>query len=118
MNGPEQIQDSFEQQLTRAMRRVEPPAHLAGTVMQRAAGEIRPPARVVAVPSRWRTLQMWAAGAVAAMVIAGAGVQHVHRRRERAEATRQFEVATQIEQQALEHTREQIERAGVSLEPQ
>jgi len=118
MNGPDKDEDQFELELTRAMRRVEPTAGFADAVMRRAASDARPPARVLSMPTRWRTLQVWAAGAVAATLLVSVGVERVHHHRERAEATRQFEVATQIEQQALNRTREKLSRSGISLEPQ
>ena len=58
---------------------------------------------------------MWAAGAVAATLVIGVGAERMHHHQERAEATRQFEVATQIEQQALDRTREKLSRSGISL---
>ena len=128
MTGPEEQQTNFErhdfeqhdfeQKLMRAMRRVNPPANFANAVMQRAQSEAQPRARVLAMPTRWRTMQAWAAGAVAATLLLGIGAQHMHHERERAQATRNFEVATQIEQQALEHTREKLSRSGISLDSQ
>ena len=122
MNGPEQHDeqiDQFEQQLIRAMRHAEPAPGFADAIMRRAASDARPPARVLNMPTRWRTLQTWAAGAVAAALLVGVGVQqHLHHRQERNEATRQFEMATQIEQQALDRTRDKLSRSGISLEPQ
>ena len=63
---------------------------------------------------RWRAV---ASGAVAACLLAGFfGAEEVHQRRERvhaAAANQQFETATRITNQALEHTREQLRRAGV-----
>ena len=84
MNGPENnfdqpdhLQDQLEVQLTRAMGRVDPPAGFADTLMQRAAREDRPSARVLPMPTRWRTLQMWGGGAVAATLIGVVGVQQI-----------------------------------------
>ena len=121
MTGPEnkfQDFDDFERQLTHAMRRVDPPANFADTLLQRAAADARPPARVLSMSSGWRAAQAWAAGAVAATLLIGFGAQQFHHRRESAEATRQFEVATQIEQQALDKTREKLSRSGISIDAQ
>ncbi len=121
MNGPkyldEEQPDEFEQKLTQAMRHAVPSASFADAVMQRVASDVKPPARVLPMPTRWRTMQAWAAGAVAATLLVGVAVQQMHRRQERAQATRQFEIATQIEQQALDRTREKLSRSGISLEP-
>jgi hypothetical protein len=56
--------------------------------------------------------------ATAALVLLGVvGGERVHERHVReAEATQQFETATRITDQALEHARQQLARAGVSLE--
>ena len=131
MNGPNEKQifefdeygeltaedQAFEQELVRAMRhRAEPPAGFADTIMGRAEAGDRPPARVVAMPGRWKAAQTWAAGAIAAGLVVGLGIQTAHRHHERTEATHQFDVATQIEQQTLERTREKLARQGISLE--
>ena len=124
MNGPEyqqanlDRQDDFEHQLKRAMGRVDAPQGFADALLMRAANETRPSARLFAMPNRWRTMQMWAAGALAATLLIGVSVQQMHHHQERAEATRQFEVATQIEQQALDRTREKLSRSGIFLDQQ
>ncbi len=124
MNGPQQDQDQieqfnhFEQEFTRVMRPAEPPANFTNAVLERAMNDARPPARVLSMQSRWRATQTWAAGAVAAALLVGVGLQQFHHRQERAKATREFEVAAQIEQQALDKTRERLSRSGISLESQ
>lgn len=121
MIGPEknfEDPNEFERQLARAMRRVEAPANFTEAVLRRASANVRPPARVLTMSSGWRAAQAWAAGAVAATLLIGFGAQQFHHHRESAEATRQFEVATQIEQQALNKTREKLSRSGITLEAQ
>jgi len=69
----------------------------------------------------WSLPRSWfgvAAFATAALLLIGVvGGERVHQRHLReAEATQQFETATRITDAALQHTREQLARAGVSLE--
>jgi hypothetical protein len=126
MNGPEGDWNSevevdaelaaFEERLAVAMRRVDAPAGFGQAVMQRVEANERSAARILAMPRRWSVPQAWAAGAIAAALLVGVGLQTVHRHQEKSVATRQFDVATQIEQQALEHTREQLSRNGISLD--
>lgn len=123
MSGPERFEQqhdaelaAFEQQLMRAMKRTEAPASLADTVLARAQANEQPPARVLEMKSRWKLPQTWAVGAIAAALLVALGIPSYRQHEERVEATRQFEVATQIEQQALERTRQQLSRAGISLD--
>jgi hypothetical protein len=62
----------------------------------------------------------WMGGALAAALVIGVfTAEQVHDRRERrAMADQQFQTATQIENQALEHTRELLARKGISLDQQ
>lgn len=125
MNQPEELLTKFEQELTQAMRAVDPPAGFADRIMARTQAQEQPRARVLRMPSRGR---FWMnSGAIAAMVLAGAffGEQsHLRHERERAEqaqrqteqaqqAQRQFETAMQITDQTLEQVQLQLRQAGV-----
>jgi hypothetical protein len=114
VNQHEEPFTQFEQELTQAMRAVDPPEGFAGRVLARAQASVRPRARVLTMPRRW---QSWATGAIAAALLAGVFVGdqvHVRRQRERAElAQRQFEAGMRITDEALQHTREQLAQAGV-----
>jgi hypothetical protein len=112
----------FEKKLSNAMRRVNAPDDLAKYLM--AATEVRAERHLPRSErkNRWTWLMpnanAWFGTAVAAMLllIAFTGIQ-VHQRHERRErAEQQFETATRITDQALEHTREQLQRAGVPLD--
>lgn len=104
--------DAFEQALAKALQRVDAPEGFAGRVMERAFA--RTPKMVVMPKPR-----AWVGGAIAAVLVLGAfGAEQVHVRREReraALATRQFEAATRITDQALRQTREQLRQAGLNL---
>jgi hypothetical protein len=117
LNQPEELNDGgesfaeLERYLAEAMRRVDAPEGFADRVMARtrpAPGK----AKILRMPVRTRA---WVTGAIAAMLLAGVLVgDQVHARRERAEeAQRQFEAGMRITDAALEHTREQLQRAGV-----
>jgi len=115
VNQPEELLTKFEQELTQAMRAVDPPAGFAERTMARAQAQEQPRARVLHMPSRGR---FWMnGGAIAAMVLAGAffGEQtHVRHERERAElAQRQFETAISITDQTLEQVHLQLQQEGV-----
>jgi hypothetical protein len=107
--------DAFEVQLTQALRRVDAPEGFAARVMGRTSS----PAKVVTMRSRFATLRIrtWVGGAIAAMLALGVfGVEQAHVRHEREQAAlaqQQFETATRITDQALEHAREQLARAGI-----
>lgn len=111
--------NDFEQQLTKALQRVDAPETLVESVMLRVNAE-----RVVApVKPKWswsisRPLFGAMSFATAALLLVGViGGERLHERHLReAAATQQFETATRITDQALEHAREQLARAGVSLE--
>ncbi|HEX4155194.1 MAG TPA: hypothetical protein VHY48_06240 [Acidobacteriaceae bacterium] len=132
MNGPEENAEIFENEqertryaevelaLHRGMSRVDAPAGFADRMMERAerAGSQKRSrhAKILTMPMRqWR---VWAAGAVAAVIVLGAlQGERVHQEHERrAQAQRQFVIAERITDQTLEHTRQQLERAGVSLD--
>ena len=118
--GPE-----FDEVLASALKRVDAPegfvarmVELAGTDARVAAGHGK--TRILAFPRR----PVWATGAIAAGLIVGAlTVGQVHERREQAarveaqrmQAEKDFETASRIEDATLEHTREQLARAGVQL---
>ncbi len=115
----------FEKSLTKAMRRVDAPETLMRSVMLQVVTE-----RVAALthvskarhgaPRVWVWSRAWfgaAAFATALLLVSVVGGERVHQRHMReAEATQQFETATRITDRALEHAREQLARAGVSLE--
>jgi hypothetical protein len=114
---------AFEAQLQRAMQRVDAPPELMAFLQKAAAVKreqqlpwlARQHRWAFVTPAAWRGL---AGSLVAAALVLGVSVDalHVHRQHERTEATRQFELAQQIEQQALSHTREQLREAGVDLQ--
>jgi len=116
--------DHFELALTRAMRRVEAPAGFAERVMAEAASRPAHDDETVmnGAPRGVRVFVMprpkvWLSGAIAAALVAGVFVaQDVHQRHEREVANRQFALSMQIEERAMEHTRQQLEKAGVPLE--
>ena len=107
--------DALEVQLTQALRPVDAPEGFAARVMERTGSS----AKVVAIRPRFATLRVrtWAGGAIAAMLALGVfGAEQAHVRHEREQAAlaqQQFETATRITDQALEHAREQLARAGV-----
>jgi hypothetical protein len=114
----------FELKLSKAMRRVHAPDDLAKFLM--AATEVQAERHLPRSERKHRwaffvprpQAAAWMAGALAAVVVVGvfAG-DHAYRQHERSvQATQQFETATRITDQALEHTREQLARAGISLD--
>jgi len=109
----EMNRDEFDEELARMLPRVDAPLGFAAKVV--AAAEPPKKARLFAFPR----VPVWATGAIAAGVIVGAlavGDVHLKHEQQRAEAQREFETATQITDRVLEHTREQMAKAGVSLE--
>ncbi len=116
LNNPGESFEELERHLARAMRRVDAPEGFADRVMERAKAEGPAKAKVLMMPSRQR---YWVGTAVAAALLAGVFVgdqQYDRRRQERAEvAQKQFEAGMQITDRALEHTRQQLERAGVQV---
>lgn len=114
---------AFEQQLQQAMSRVNAPASLEVALMNMAEAETERENRQKAEHKRSRILafprmRLWYGGAVAAVLAVGVvsleGV-HVHRERERAVATQQFEEAQQITDRTLEETRERLASKGIYL---
>jgi type VI protein secretion system component VasF len=116
VNQPEDPLTQFEQELTLAMRGVDPPEGFAERVMARAQASEQPRAKIFAMPRR---LPLWTSGAIAAAVLLGVffGVQtHLRHQREQVEvAQQQFELAMRITDRTLEHTRQQLQRAGVCV---
>jgi negative regulator of sigma E activity len=134
-DGPKLVTElkasEFEEQLARALRRVEAPEGFAVRVMERVSanpthddGAVMNGApetevsRVVMMQPRrgmWR-MQAWMGGAVAAVLALGVfGAEQVHQRREQARANEQFAVAVSVTDRALAQTREQLQRAGLKL---
>lgn len=120
-NDPGPMTEDFaplEYELRNALRPVDPPAGFADRVIARARAEapVAPkPARILAFPSL--RSRVWIPSAIAAMllvVVAGEQVQqHMEQRRKAEEAQKQFETALQVTDDALDHARQQLERAGI-----
>jgi hypothetical protein len=115
--------DRFEQALRKALRPVDAPETLARFLM--AAAEVEAerelPRRERKRRWAWSVSHGWFGAAsfatAALLLVVVLGGERLHQRHLReAEATREFETATRITDQALEHAREQLARAGVSLE--
>jgi len=108
--------EELERYLSQAMRRVDAPEGFADRVMERTKAAAPAKAKVLVMPSRPR---LWVGSAIAAALLMGvfAGDQQYDRhQREKAEvAQKQFEAGMQITDRALEHTRDQLERAGVMV---
>lgn len=116
-NRPDESFAELEQELTQALRRVDAPAGFAERTMARvqpAAGT--PRGKLLTMPGR---LRVWAGGAIAAALVAGAFAgQQVHERHERQKAAlaeQQFETAMRITDQTLDHVRLQLQQAGVPV---
>ena len=115
MNEREGQFDEFEQRLTEAMRPVDAPAGFVERTMARAQSKPHVQARVVMMRRR----NAWAVGTIAAALLFGVVLgehEHVRRQQERAAAAQQqFEAAMRITDRTLQHTREQLQRAGIEL---
>jgi hypothetical protein len=116
LHHPEESFADLEHNLTRGLRHVDPPAGFADRVMARAQASA-PPAKVVVMKPRPR---VWASGALAATLLLAALVtQQTHARHERQEqaerAQQQFDAGIRITGDTLEHVRQQLQEAGVSL---
>ena len=127
---PDARDTAFERELTQAFARVDAPATLQKRLLLAAEAEARQKRREKRVlwfkprTSRSSVLvmprgQALVGGAIAAVLVLGTigSVEAIHLQnvRRQEEATRQFAQAEQIRTRALEHAREQLERAGVSL---
>ena len=125
MNESKDQRNEFEKALTRALRPVNPPERIAHFLALAAEVEAERTLPRRERSHRWAWFvpqtQRWfgAAGfALAALLLVGvfAG-ENVHQRHQReALATQQFEAASRITDRTLQHTREQLQRAGVPLE--
>ncbi len=118
----------FEQALQKAMRRVNAPETLAAFLATAAEAEehrqrsgsgwLRPNrGGVVYVPPKPRR---WAVGALAAallLAVLGTGAWRLQRERARqiALANQQFTAAVRVTDEALQQTREQLQRTGLNL---
>lgn len=115
LNQPDETFAEFEQHLSVALKRVDAPVGFADRVMERARAAKPAGAKVVTMRPR----RVWASGAVAAVMVIGVFVgeqTHLRHERERAElAQRQFDTAMRITDQTLEHVREQLQQAGVTV---
>jgi len=137
VDSPEEMKENeaiekLEAQLKKALERVDAPPTLIQFLEtaieaqehQKRTGKLwfRPKrgGLLLVMPKPWRWMMSpWAGGAVAALLVAGVFMtgEHVHRMHERqAEATQQFEQATQITDRALERAREKMRKAGVNLD--
>ena len=121
MNKPEDLKSSldeqkFEVELVRMMRRVDPPTGFAERVMVRVTAAAQTRTKVMVMRPRSR---VWFSGAIAAALLVGIFfTEQTHLRREReqvAQAQSQFEAGIEITDRALEHTRRQLQRAGVGV---
>jgi hypothetical protein len=124
--------DPFEAKLRKALERVDAPPTLIKFLEtaieaeehQKRTGKLwfRPKRGgfLLVMPKPWRWMMSpWAGGAVAALLVAGVFLtgEHVHQVHvKQAEATQQFEQATQITDRALERAREKMRKAGVNLD--
>jgi hypothetical protein len=120
-NPPGQMTEDFtdlERQLRQALRPVDPPAGFADRVIARTRTDS------ASKPKRARILtfpavrsRVWIGSAVAAMLLVGVAGEQAHvrmeQRRKAEEVQKQFETALQVTDRALEHTRQQLERAGI-----
>jgi hypothetical protein len=112
---PDELNTEFERNLAQALRPVDAPEGFADRVMARAQGSTPGAAKVIRMPLRTR---MWATGAIAAALVAGVFAEqtHVRHQREKAElAQQQFEAAMRITDQTLDHVKQQLQQAGVSI---
>jgi hypothetical protein len=114
-NQPDESFVELERRLKLALRPVDPPEGFADRVMERGRTAKPGGAKVVTMAPR----RVWASGAIAAALMAGAFVgeqTHLRHERERAEqAQRQFDTAMRITDQTLEHVRLQLQQAGVTV---
>ena len=124
--------DLFEAKLRKALERVDAPPTLRAFLEtaieaqehQRKTGKLwfapKRGGKLLVLPKPWRwVMSPWAGGAVAALLVAGVfatGVRVHEEHVKQAQATQQFEQATQITDRALEHAREKLRKAGVNLE--
>jgi hypothetical protein len=117
--------NDFEKRLAKAMRRVDAPPDVARFLARVAEAEkerVLPRSRranrwVFFTPHLVPHMAPWLGGAVAALLVVGVfGAEQIHVRQQRERAERNFELSERITQQTLEHTREQLQRAGIALD--
>jgi len=112
------VQDEFEQELTRRMRRVDPPEGFMERLMERAESDAPVKARVLTMPRRM-VFRAWVGGAIAAMLVTGIFIgEQAHVRseeRKQAAAQQQFETAMRATDHALDQTRASLQKAGLTL---
>lgn len=115
MNQPDEWNTEFEENLTQALRPVDPPEGFADRVVARSQSAPGL-AKVIRMPLRTRA---WASGAIAATLFVGVflgGQAHVREQKRKAEqAQQQFDAAMRITDQTLDHVRAQLQQAGVSM---
>jgi len=106
----------FEEKLGRALERVDAPAGFADRVMERVEAEPAA-AKVLPMSTRMRgRMRMYAAAAMVLMSVAvGQRAYEERQERKREQAEQQFEKAMMVTDRALEHTREQLARAGLNM---
>lgn len=103
----------MNEELKRALRRVEPPAGFVERVLERAARRDASNGRLDRRPSqdaRGRAMALWAAAAMLAVAVT-AGVWHraeQRRQAEGAEARRQVLLSLQIASEKLQHVRAEV----------
>ena len=117
----DEVQDEFELELTRRMRRVDPPEGFMERLLERAeAGTPSRAARSTVLTMPRRTVfRAWVGGAIAAALVTSVfvGEQAHVRSQERKEAVarQQFETAMRVTDRALDQTRASLQRAGFTL---
>ncbi len=125
--------DPFEQQLARALRRVDVRADtarkflaLAAEAEQTRAAQGSGPrlvklsngGRVLAFPRLGPHARAWGTGALAAGLLLSAtlGGVHLEHRQQQVRAEREFQAAERIENRTLQQIRQQVEQAGIPLD--
>jgi len=109
----DEVQDEFEQELGRRMRRVDPPEGFMERLLERA--EAPPRAKVLTMPRR-TVFRAWVGGAIAAALVAGVFVGEQRLQERKAEVARQqFETAMRVTDRALDPTRASLQRIGLAL---
>ena len=118
----ESIEDfaDLERELRHVLRPVDPPAGFADRIIARThTGTVAHPkrARILMFPTM--RSRVWIGSAVAAMLLVGVAGEQAHQRleqrRKAEEAQKQFETALQVTDRALDHARQQLQRAGISF---
>jgi len=114
--------DAFERKLAHALRRVDAPSNMQQFLLR--AAEVKQESRLPwrERKHRWAfympRFPVWAAGALT-MVVAGSifgGAEYRQRLEQERTAEHNFELSQQITDQALAHTRRQLQQAGINLD--